>query len=91
MTNSEKLESFLLDLYQRHLDVDQIGKEDNFFILGGDSIRATQIANELQSLIPSLSIDVVTIFEHSSVTELHQFLIAGLDRGTLQECCHSLK
>jgi acyl-CoA synthetase (AMP-forming)/AMP-acid ligase II/aryl carrier-like protein len=87
---SEKLEDFLLSLYQRHLEIDQIGKDDNFFVLGGDSIRAMQIANRLQNLTPSLSIDAVTIFEHPTVAELHQFLITNLDRITLTDCCQAL-
>jgi len=87
---SEKLEDFLLSLYQSHLAIDQIGKDDNFFVLGGDSIRAMQIANRLQNLTPSLSIDAVTIFEHPTVAELHQFFIKNLDRATLTDCCQSL-
>jgi len=86
---SEKLEDFLLSLYQRHLEIDQVGIDDNFFVLGGDSIRATQIANRLQNLSPSLSIDAVTIFEHPTVAELHQLLITNLDRLTLSDCCKS--
>ena len=86
---SEKLEGFLLSLYQRHLELDQVGKDDNFFVLGGDSIRATQIANRLQNLTPSLSIDAVTIFEYPTVAELHQFFITNLDRLTLTDCCKS--
>jgi aryl carrier-like protein len=84
------LENFLLSLYQRHLAIDQIGKNDNFFVLGGDSIRAMQIANRLQNLTPSLSIDTVTIFENPTVAELHQFFIANLDQLALTDCCQSL-
>ena len=87
---SEKLEDFLLSLYQRHLEIKQIGKDDNFFVLGGDSIRAMQIANRLQNLTPSLSIDAVTIFEHPTVSELHQFFIANLGQLALTDCCQSL-
>lgn len=87
---SKKLEDFLLGLYKRHLAIDQIEKDDNFFVLGGDSIRAMQIANRLQNLTPSLSIDAVTIFEHPTVAELQQFFITNLDRATLTDCCKSL-
>jgi aryl carrier-like protein len=84
------LEDFLVSLYQRHLELEQVGKDDNFFVLGGDSIRATQIANRLQNLTPSLSIDAVTIFEHPTVAELHQFFITNLDQRTFTDCCKSL-
>ena len=87
---SEELEDFLLSLYQRHLELDQVEKDDNFFILGGDSIRATQIANRVQSRTTSLSLDAVTIFENPTVTELHQFLMTNLSPEALTEFCKSL-
>ena len=87
---SEKLEDFLLSLYQHHLELDQVEKDANFFVLGGDSIRATQIANRVQSRTTSLSLDAVTIFENPTVTELHQFLITNLSQEALTEFCKSL-
>jgi aryl carrier-like protein len=89
--SSEKLEDFLISLFQRFLGSDQVGKDDNFFVLGGDSIRAVQIANRLQSLTHSLPIDAVTIFEYPTVAELYQFLITNLDQATLADFCKSLK
>ena len=80
---SEKLEDFLLSLYQRHLELDHVEKDDNFFVLGGDSIRATQIANQIQNQFPSLPMDIVTIFEHPTVAELHEFFIKNLDQKEL--------
>jgi len=82
---SEKFEDFLLSLYQRHLELDQVGKDDNFFVLGGDSIRATQIANQIQNQFPSLPMDIVTIFEHPTVAELHQFFITNLPHDALSD------
>ncbi|MEX2494245.1 MAG: AMP-binding protein [Nitrospirales bacterium] len=80
---SEYLEDFLLNLYQRHLAIEQIKKDDNFFVLGGDSIRAMQIANRLQNLTPSLAIDAVTIFEHPTVAELHEFIVTNVEQQAL--------
>jgi len=88
--SSEKLEDFLISLFQRFLGSDQIGKDDNFFVLGGDSIRAVQISNRLQSLAHSLPIDAVTIFEYPTVAELYQFLITNLDQEALTDFCKSL-
>ncbi|TFG62507.1 MAG: AMP-dependent synthetase, partial [Nitrospirales bacterium] len=88
--HSEKLEDLLVSLFQRHLEIDQIGKDDNFFILGGDSIRATQIANRLQNLTPSFSIDVVTIFQYPTVAELHEYILANVDPKVLIDFLTSL-
>ena len=74
----KKLEDYLLSLYSRFLELEKIGHEDNFFVLGGDSIRATQIANQIQSRFPSVPIDTVTIFEYPTVQELHQFFMTNI-------------
>ena len=89
MSPSETLENLLLSLYQRHLGIDQIRKDDNFFVLGGDSIRATQIANRLQSVAPSFSIDVVTIFEYPSVAELHDHILGNVEPKILLDFLES--
>ncbi len=88
--SSDKLEQFLIDLFQRHLRVEKINKEDSFFMLGGDSIMATQIANRLQDLCDSLPLDAVTIFEYPTVSELHQYLTENVKQEALVEFCQSL-
>ncbi len=86
---SEKLEQFLFSLYQSHLGHEQIEKDASFFMLGGDSIRATQIANQLQGLTVSVQIDAVTIFENPTLTELHQFLMTNVQQETLVDFFNS--
>lgn len=88
--SSGKLEQFLLNLFQEHLGVEEINKEDNFFMLGGDSIRATQIANRIQGLSDSLPLDAVTIFDNPTVSELHQYLIENVEQQALEDFCQSL-
>ncbi len=82
---AQQIEEYLLELYQRFLKVDRITLDDNFFVLGGDSIGATQIANQIQSQFSTLPIDAVTIFEHPTVAELHQFFMKKLDPQSLKE------
>jgi acyl-coenzyme A synthetase/AMP-(fatty) acid ligase/aryl carrier-like protein len=84
---SEKLEEFLLTLFQQYLKVSDMNKDDSFFMLGGDSILATQIANRLQGLSDSLPLDAVTIFENPTIEELHQYLMANVDSKSLAEFC----
>ncbi len=90
-TAIKKLEKFFLDQYKKTIGIEAIEKTDNFFVLGGDSIQATRIANHIQSQIPSLPIDVVTIFEHPTVAELHQFYLDNLTTEVLIEYCKDLK
>ena len=82
---SEQLERFLCSLYQKHLGHEHIEKDASFFMLGGDSIRATQIANQLQGLTDSVNVDAVTIFENPTITELHQFIVTTVPQKSLVE------
>ena len=48
-------------IFAKVLKREQVGFHENFFELGGDSIRATQITNRLQALLP-LDLNAVLIF-----------------------------
>ncbi|MCX3307244.1 phosphopantetheine-binding protein, partial [Bacillus sp. NEAU-CP5] len=41
------METLLSDIWQEVLGLDQIGVSDNFFTLGGDSIKGIQMASRL--------------------------------------------
>ncbi|RPI77060.1 MAG: amino acid adenylation domain-containing protein, partial [Desulfobacteraceae bacterium] len=45
-----ELEGVLARVWQEVLGAGQVGREDNFFALGGDSIKAIQIAGRLQQI-----------------------------------------
>ena len=87
---SKQLEQMLLTLFQQHLGVSEINTNDSFFMLGGDSILATQIANRLQGLPDSLPIDTVTIFENPSVSELHEYILANVESKALSDFIKSV-
>jgi aryl carrier-like protein len=63
------LETLTATTIQQVLQRSPVGRQDNFFALGGDSIRATQVAVRLaQSL--SLDISPVILFHHPTVALL---------------------
>ena len=62
--NEEKL----LGIWKEVLGIEEIGTEANFFDLGGDSIKAIQVASRL--LKYNLRIEIKDIFEHRSIKEL---------------------
>jgi len=70
---SDPIQIFLLSVFRNVLKIDQLEIDDNFFVIGGDSLQATQIANRIQQNFP-LTIDAVTIFEHPTVRALGQHL-----------------
>jgi hypothetical protein len=53
--------------------VERIGAADNFFDLGGDSIKAGVVANQLQALLGEI-VHVVAIFEAPTVSGLVRYL-----------------
>ncbi|MEM9164325.1 MAG: non-ribosomal peptide synthetase, partial [Cyanobacteria bacterium P01_F01_bin.4] len=61
-------EKALAEIWQQVLKVDRLGIRDNFFDLGGDSIRAIQIAARLSEA--GWVISPNQIFQHSTLAEL---------------------
>jgi hypothetical protein len=61
------VESALAGIWQEVLGVGSVGRYDNFFDLGGDSILALQIAARAGELG---SISVAIVFENQTVAQL---------------------
>jgi oxalate---CoA ligase len=69
-----ELESAVAQIYGEVLGVEQVGATDNFFALGGDSLRATQVIARLRSRF-DVNVTIATIFFQSAVRELAQELL----------------
>uniref|UniRef100_UPI000EFA492F non-ribosomal peptide synthetase n=1 Tax=Leptolyngbya sp. BC1307 TaxID=2029589 RepID=UPI000EFA492F len=67
------LEKTLAQIWQQVLSVDFLGVNDNFFDLGGDSIKAIQIAARISE--SGLAISPNQIFQHATVSELAAVVI----------------
>jgi acyl-CoA synthetase (AMP-forming)/AMP-acid ligase II len=63
------LEKTVTEIYRDVLGVQEIGRTDNFFVLGGDSLRAGQVINRVRALL-GLNLTIGTIFRKASVAEL---------------------
>lgn len=63
----------LREMWQRHLECDDIGIDDNFFDLGGNSLSATSFISELESLLNCL-LPPGILFDHPSIAALEQAL-----------------
>lgn len=71
-------QSILCDMFADILAVEQVGINDNFFFLGGDSIKALQIAARLHR--QNIELEIRNIFLHPTVEALAL---------TLQEVAHT--
>ncbi|MFC0215900.1 amino acid adenylation domain-containing protein [Paenibacillus chartarius] len=61
-------EQLLSDIWQEVLGAAQVGAEDNFFALGGDSIKAIQVAARLAA--HGLKLEMKELFQYPTVGEL---------------------
>ena len=62
------LEQQLCEIWQEVLGVDQVGIEDNFFRIGGDSIVSIQLVSKLRE--SGFTLQVKAIFEAPTVSQL---------------------
>ena len=68
-----ELEQMLASMWCEILGIEQVGVRDNFFDLGGDSIRGAIFINRLQERLGEI-VHVVIIFTMPSVEQLAQYL-----------------
>ncbi len=64
-----ELESLLCDLWKKILNRDQVGIYDNFFDLGGNSLKAIQLTSMLNTIL-EYEFKVIWLFEYPSIYEL---------------------
>ncbi len=69
------IEQTLHDVWSRVLGVRQIGRDDNFFDLGGDSILGIQIAARGQQA--GLNLKPTHVFQHPTIAELATVMSVG--------------
>lgn len=62
------LEEVLAGIWSQVLGIERVGARDNFFALGGDSIRSLQMLGALRRR--GLALDLATLFRHQTVAEL---------------------
>ena len=69
-TDREKL---LLDIWKEALNAEDIGINDNYFSLGGDSLTATAIVGKVRNEM-GIEISIKDIFENSSISSLLKYI-----------------
>jgi len=72
------LEQAIAEVFTAVLGLEQVGIRDNFFALGGDSIRGTQVIGRLQSSL-HVELPIVTLFQKPTVAELAAHIETATD------------
>ncbi|HSF38679.1 MAG TPA: phosphopantetheine-binding protein, partial [Thermoanaerobaculia bacterium] len=67
------LEQSLADVWQRVLQVEEVGIDDNFFDLGGTSLQGLQVVREIRSRL-GVELSPVALFAASTVRALARHL-----------------
>jgi acyl carrier protein len=71
-----ELEKTIAAAWQSALGIDQVGVYDNFFDLGGHSLRMIQIHQKLRAEL-SVDIELLNLFQFPTIDSLVRFLQAG--------------
>jgi len=78
------LESRLVNIFSNVLNIgkDVIGVNDNFFSLGGDSIKAMRLVVQIKQQL-SLGITIGKLYEYQTIRELARWLIDGTEEESV--------
>ncbi|HKP11358.1 MAG TPA: sulfotransferase [Blastocatellia bacterium] len=72
-TVSGEMERMLVEMWQQVLNLDDIGPEEDFFELGGDSIAAVRFTNMLQERLGQV-VQVTVLYEMSTIARLAAYV-----------------
>ncbi|MET7345583.1 amino acid adenylation domain-containing protein [Streptomyces sp. NPDC005547] len=76
------VERLLTRVWSEVLGVERVGIDDNFFSLGGDSIRSVQVLSKLRA--EGVAAALQQLFDHQTVRELAHELASG-DSGAVED------
>ena len=68
MLSISEMEGLLLEVWQNVLSIGNVGLDDSFFQLGGDSIKAIQIVSKLYNL--GYSVEAKDILQYHTISQL---------------------
>jgi acyl-CoA synthetase (AMP-forming)/AMP-acid ligase II len=69
VADKNELEEKVAEIYREVLRGESVNRDDNFFLMGGDSLRATQVINRVRALF-EVNLSIATIFRKPTVCDL---------------------
>ncbi len=82
------IEIVLAEIYQEILEAPKIGIEDNFFDMGGHSLRAVKVINLIEQKI-GVRIQMKDLFANPTIKELEKVILSGKTREEHMVRCAS--
>ena len=76
----------MVDIWNDILGVEAVSPTDNFFMLGGDSLKAAALMAHIEEAC-GVQLDAIEIFEHPVLADFVVRLVAAADgpRGVIEE------
>ncbi|BBM81663.1 non-ribosomal peptide synthetase [Candidatus Uabimicrobium amorphum] len=74
-----ELEQSIAKIWEAHLPKSNIGRFDDFFEIGGDSLKAMRILPEIESLVGK-KLDIENMFHYTTIQSFCEFLNSNEDR-----------
>lgn len=71
---AEAVEQQIAEIWQEILNLPQVGVLDRFFELGGNSLLAAQVHQQLTQRIPHFTLSLVEMFQHPTIRSLSDYL-----------------
>ncbi|OOM14394.1 tyrocidine synthase 3 [Clostridium saccharobutylicum] len=79
-----ELEQEIYNLYEEVLESTGFSKEENFLMIGGDSLKAIKLVNLIENRM-SRKVTIAEFFEYSSVKSLAQYLKDNKENSTIEK------
>ncbi|HYO14084.1 MAG TPA: amino acid adenylation domain-containing protein [Thermoanaerobaculia bacterium] len=79
------LEGKLVALWEEVLQREDVGVTDNFFDLGGDSIKAVRLISRVNDEVPGANVQMQDIFKHQTIEALAPSIGAATARPSIRE------
>jgi amino acid adenylation domain-containing protein len=81
-----EIETVLAKIWEDILDLEQVGRHDNYFALGGDSIRVIRLLSKAQEY--GWHLTPQQVFRHQTIASLASQILAGFDES--QTCSEEI-
>jgi len=76
--NPDDVSKLILDAWRRHLRLDDIAPDANFFRIGGNSLSAYEVMDAINRQLKS-SLPLTALFENVSIRKLTQYILEAPD------------